>query len=114
MSEYEASVLEYYQLSTAFPTEWPSEKNSSDQSEDENDHNLHNCAIPKIKPRYSALVKASGSHNSYIKSSQKAEGIIENLPQHDEPDPLGTTDSVVTRLKSMGLPVEDDIELREW
>ncbi len=35
------------------------------------------------------------------------------MVQKDEPDPLGTSDSVVRSLKNMGLPLQDDLRMRK-
>ncbi|RKF72855.1 putative exocyst complex component sec5 [Golovinomyces cichoracearum] len=111
MTDNEFSVHEHYQLTSPFPTEWPEEKDNDDHSDDD-DNETTTKNRPKSKPRYSALVTTTGNRKSFMKGSLKAESAIENLLQRDEPDSLGTTDSVVGTLKNLGLPVQDDIRLR--
>ncbi|KAF4630561.1 hypothetical protein G7Y89_g7579 [Cudoniella acicularis] len=103
MTDYERTVLDHYQLSTAYPVEWPAEKDMSDASEDE-DPKAKKSAMRRSKSRYSALERATSDRKSLVPGSQKTGDGIENLVQRDEPDPLGTTDSVVRLLKQLGLP----------
>ena len=39
---------------------------------------------------------------------------LENLVQRDEPDPLGSTQSVVRILRQQGLPIQEDTRLRVY
>ncbi|KAI9746216.1 MAG: hypothetical protein M1818_000897 [Claussenomyces sp. TS43310] len=103
--------LEHYQLASEFPAEWPIEKDQSDASDEEDLKELPN-GMRRSKSRYSALERASSGRKSLVPGSQKSGGGIENLVQKDEPDPLGTAGSVVAILKQQGLPVQDDIHLR--
>lgn len=114
MADYERTVLDHYQLSTAYPTEWPAEKDLSDASEDEQiaQNSRRNGVIRRSKSRYSALERAASDRRSGVPGAQKSGDGVENLVQRDEADPLGTTDSVVRILKQQGLPVQDDIRLR--
>lgn len=114
MADYERTVLEHYQLLTAFPTEWPSAKDQSDASDDDDEiaHKKRNGAVRSSKPRYSALERATSDRRSLVPGSQKTGDGVENLVQKDEPDPLGTGESVVRILRARGLPVQDDIRLR--
>jgi exocyst complex component 2 len=112
-AEYERIVLEHYQLPTGFPMEWPSEKDLSDASEGEEDLAKKNLLMRR-KSRYSALERSTSDRRSLVPGSQKTGDGLENLVQRDEPDPLGSTESVVRILKQQGLPVQDDIRLREW
>ncbi|POS85906.1 hypothetical protein EPUL_001622 [Erysiphe pulchra] len=109
MSDYEFEVLSQYQLKTPFPTEWPADKDVSDGSDNEENEPAPNLP-QKSKPRYSALIRAAGNRKSVARSSQRADN--ENILQRDEPDPLGSTDSVVGKLKNLGLPVQDNLRLR--
>ncbi|KHJ33923.1 putative exocyst complex component sec5 [Erysiphe necator] len=111
MSDYEYKVISHYQLTTPFPTEWPADKDISDESDDEDDKATPKL-LPKSKPRYSALIRAAGNRKSVTRGSPRADNTIENLLQQDEPDPLGSTESVVGKLKNLGLPVQDNIRLR--
>ncbi|CAD6505890.1 BgTH12-06822 [Blumeria graminis f. sp. triticale] len=112
MSEPERLFLEYYQLKTAFPTEWPAEKDDSEVSDEELAEASRKGASRKSRSRYSALVKAASNRKSYFSGSQIAMNGAETLVQRDEPDPLGSTDSVVGKLKMSGLPVQDNPSMR--
>lgn len=114
MADYERTVLEHYQLATAYPLEWPADKDTSDASDDEVDgrKSARNDMIRRSKSRYSALERAASDRKSYLPGLQRTDSGVENLVQRDEPDPLGTTDSVVRILRQLGLPVQDDPRLR--
>ena len=58
--------------------------------------------------------KAINRRHSYVPGSEKSEGGTTNLVQKDEADPLGTADSVVRILKSMGVPIHEDQRLSGW
>lgn len=107
-------VLDHYQLPTAFPVEWPAEKDLSEPSDDEIlPKSKRNGLLRRSKSRYSALERQASDRKSLVPGSQKTGDGIENLVQKDEPDPLGATDSVVRALRQKGLPVQEDIELRK-
>lgn len=108
MADFERNVLDFYQLSNAYPVEWPTEKDNSDVSEDEDMSSKAN----RRKSRYQALEKAVGNRNSVLPGHQKSSNGVGNIVQKDEPDPLGTTDSVVRTLKQLGVPVQEDPRLR--
>lgn len=111
MTDYEKTVLEHYQLSTAYPVEWPAEKDLSDASGEDDVKPRRNGIIRRSKSRYSALERVSSDRRS-IPGSQRTGDGVENLVQRDEPDPLGSTDSVVRILRQLGLPIQDDPRLR--
>ncbi|CZT43797.1 related to SEC5 protein [Rhynchosporium secalis] len=113
MADYERTVLEHYQLATAYPVEWPAEKDVSDGSDEEEESKpARTREMRRSKSRYSALERATGDRKSLLPGSQRGDNGVENLVQRDEPDPLGTTDSVVRILRQLGLPVQDDPRLR--
>lgn len=103
MSDYERTILEFYQLPTSYPSEWPAEKDD-DSSGDEADTKKHS----RQKSRYQALEAAAGDGKAAV-----GKGAANNHVLKDEPDPLGTTDSVVRSLREIGLPAQDDVRLRE-
>ncbi|KAK1759262.1 exocyst complex component Sec5-domain-containing protein [Echria macrotheca] len=103
-SNLERTVLDFYQVSTPYPVEWPADKNNeSDASEDESAKKKLN----RRKSRYQALERAVSTRSSVIPGSEHSASGVSNLVQRDEPDPLGTTDSVVRTLKQLGLPLDD-------
>lgn len=108
MADFERTVLDFYQLSNPYPVEWPTEKDNSDVSEDEDAKQKAN----RRKSRYQALEKAISNRNSLLPGHQKSANGVGNIVQKDEADPLGTTDSVVRTLKQLGVPVQEDPRLR--
>ncbi|KAL7785187.1 exocyst complex component Sec5 domain-containing protein [Trichoderma ceciliae] len=105
MSDYERTILEFYQLPTSYPSEWPAEKDENESSGDEGDLKKHS----RQKSRYQALESASGDGKGVTVGGK---GGVNNLVLKDEPDPLGTTESVVRSLRENGLQVQDDVRLR--
>ncbi|KAL2158950.1 hypothetical protein VTH06DRAFT_2980 [Thermothelomyces fergusii] len=109
MADIERTVLDFYQIATLNPVQWPAEKdNESDDSEDEAAKKKAN----RRKSRYEALERAVSNRNSIVPGSENSGNGVGNLVQRDEPDPLGTTDSVVRTLQQMGVPLQDDVRLR--
>lgn len=106
-------MLEHYQLSTAYPTEWPPEKDTSDASDEEDSTQVaRRVIVRRSKSRYSALERVTSDRRSGVPGAQKSRDGTQNLVAKDEPDPLGSTDSVVRVLRQQGLPVQDDIKFR--
>ncbi|KAL1969374.1 hypothetical protein VTN77DRAFT_9567 [Rasamsonia byssochlamydoides] len=102
-------VANHYNLPTAYPEEWPAELDESDES----DNDAFAAAAAKRKSkRYSALERRNSSRKSLAAGAYRAGGPGDNTILKDEPDPLGTADSVVKILKQRGLPVDDDPRLR--
>ncbi|KAK0629901.1 exocyst complex component Sec5-domain-containing protein [Bombardia bombarda] len=109
MTDLERTVLDFYQLSTPYPIEWPAEKNvDSDVSDDEEFKKKAN----RRKSRFQALERAVSTRSSVVPGSETSGSGVGNLVQKDEPDPLGTTDSVVRTLKQLSVPLQDDMRLR--
>ncbi len=109
MADFERTVLEFYQLPSSYPYEWPAEKDAEDAATDETDAWGSN----KRTSRYQALESAVNERRSFLNNAD-GKGGMNNLVQRDEPDPLGSSDSVVRSLKNLGLPMQDDIRLRMY
>ncbi|KAK3949956.1 exocyst complex component Sec5-domain-containing protein [Pseudoneurospora amorphoporcata] len=108
-ADTERTILDFYQVSSLNPTEWPTEKdNNSDVSDDERAKQKAN----RRKSRFQALERVVSNRASVVPGSETSASGVGNLVQRDEPDPLGTTDSVVRTLKQMGVPLQDDSKLR--
>ncbi|KAH8698425.1 putative exocyst complex component Sec5 [Talaromyces proteolyticus] len=102
-------VANHYGIRNAFPETWPEELDESDTEIEEY------SATATVKPkrrsaRYSALGR-SGS-KGLAAGSYRAGGGGDNVAMKDEADPLGSSDSVMYILKKRGIPVEDDMRLR--
>ena len=111
-ADTERTILDFYQVSSLNLVEWPAEKdNTSDVSDDETAK--QKAKANKRKSRFQALERVVSNRNSVVPGSETSASGVGNLVQRDEPDPLGTTDSVVRTLKQMGVPLQDDSKLRE-
>lgn len=106
------NVLEFYGVTTLFPTEWPADKDNSDASDSEKEDKKKK--INRRKSRYQALERAATNRNSVIASADKSAtgGGVGALLNRDEPDPLGSSDSVVRTLRQFGVPIQEDHRLR--
>ncbi|KAF2101828.1 hypothetical protein NA57DRAFT_73268 [Rhizodiscina lignyota] len=112
MANVEATLLNHYKIDSLYPAEWPAEKDQEDSSdEEEQPKTLNANPVRRSKTRYSVLERNPRQRAS-IPGSQKTKDGVENLVQKDEPDPLGGAGSVVQILRARGLPVEDDLKLR--
>lgn len=114
MTAYERAVLSHYNLSTAFPAEWPAEKDGAEDSDEAGSPNPElksRSPLQRSKSRYSALeYLGTEGQTSFIRWDRTGPE-HENPPRTDEPDPLGSSDSVVRLLRQRGLPVDDDAQL---
>ncbi|CAK7567032.1 MAG: Exocyst complex component S5 [Sporothrix epigloea] len=116
MADLERSVLDFYQISTAFPLVWPADKNSDSDASDEETAGAGNAKSKELKAklnrrksRYQALERAATHRQSSLPGGSGADKGV----QRDEPDPLGTTDSVILALKRNGVKsVQTDPKLR--
>ncbi len=109
MTDVERTLLDHYNLSSLYPNEWPAEKDDIDDEEiPRPSASLHRVS------RLSALGRGpSIRSNRSIPGSQKDKDGLETLVQKDEADPLGESASVVQKLRQRGLPVQEDVVLRE-
>ncbi|KAH0552867.1 hypothetical protein GP486_006933 [Trichoglossum hirsutum] len=125
MAELDRSVLRHYNLSTSCPTEWPTEKDHSDASDDESPLPRPSPGSSRpINPKDKALFDRSKTkrysvleRNTRQRRFQEPELGVggsgdRSAVQGDEPDPLGAPDSVVRILRQRGLPVDEDAQLR--
>lgn len=115
MTDYERTILNHYNLTTLYPNEWPAEKDESDDSdEDLPIRSRADIPVRRSKSRYSALERNGSERRSLVPGAEKTGSGAGNLVPKDEPDPLGSMDSVVHILRQRGLPVEDDTRLRGY
>ncbi|KAI1741377.1 exocyst complex component Sec5-domain-containing protein [Xylaria scruposa] len=112
MADFDRSVLDFYGISTLMPTTWPSEKNDKADDSDSDREQQQKKKINRRKSRYDALERAVSNRSSIVAGSEKSASGVSNLVQRDEPDPLGSSDSVVRTLKDLGVPIQDDTRLR--
>jgi exocyst complex component 2 len=111
MMAEDIDVANHYNLSTAYPEEWPAELDQSEESDVEPFHSLKTKRLSRS--RYSALERGHGSRKKGSISGPARTGhMADKLVLKDEPDPLGTADSVVKILKQQGLSVDEEPRLR--
>ncbi|KAI0538339.1 exocyst complex component Sec5-domain-containing protein [Xylaria digitata] len=111
MADFDRNVLDFYGISNLMPTTWPSEKNDKIDDSD-SDREQQKKKINRRKSRYDALERAVSSRASIVAGSETSASGVSNLVQRDEPDPLGSSDSVVRALNDLGVPIQDDTRLR--
>ncbi|KAF2747811.1 hypothetical protein M011DRAFT_525983 [Sporormia fimetaria CBS 119925] len=115
MEFIETTLLNKYNIPTLFPSKWPVEKDQDSDSDDLGDApprpDTKPLARRASRSRFSVL-ESPGSYQRKLPGAEKSRDGVENLVQKDETDPLGTYPSVVQVLRQKGLPVEDDIRLR--
>ncbi|KAI5781456.1 exocyst complex component Sec5-domain-containing protein [Geopyxis carbonaria] len=98
----EAALLKHYRLHEPFPESW------SDPIEDA--QAKQRMQFRKSTSRYSVLQEdgISSSLKGLVGGDLYSGGAV----PEDEPDPLGSTDSVARVLRKRGLPVDDNVRLR--
>ncbi len=106
MAEYERNVLTHYNIQSTSLDSWPAELDESDEEQPDE------IGVRRSRSRYSALERSASDRRSGVPGSQKLSDGRSNLVQKDEADPLGSSGSVVQSLRSRGLPVEQDVRLR--
>ena len=97
------NVVSHYNLPEEFPEEWPAALDEADQSDEEP---VQRTKSRPRKSRYFALERTPSDWRSNLGSRRGKDG-RENV-LNDEPDPLGTGDSVLRILKQRGLRLEEE------
>ncbi|OGE56681.1 hypothetical protein PENARI_c003G08121 [Penicillium arizonense] len=96
-------VASHYNLPSEFPEEWPAALDEADQLDEEP---LQRADSRPRKSRYFALERSPSDWRNNFGSRRGKEG--RDNAQSDEPDPLGTGDSVLRILKQRGVPLEEE------
>ena len=107
-AETESRLLNKYKLTTLYPDTWPHKDEGSDSEDEDDDQPLNGG------PVQSADKPGSRYRNIDRHASIRSTGSIgpDSIVQKDEPDPLGMAPSVAAELRKRGVPVEDDLKLR--
>lgn len=108
--EDDTAVLNYYNITTPFPTAWPPEKDDSDPDEPPLGTGF---GSQRPKSRYHVLEHNGSGRRSLVTGSDKLGGGLENQVQKDEADPLGSAESVIRVLRQRGVAVDEDQRLSE-
>ncbi|KAL3480300.1 exocyst complex component Sec5-domain-containing protein [Aspergillus californicus] len=104
----DADVAHFYSLPSAYPEEWPAELDDDEKEEEEE------LALQRrgSKSGYIVLDRSNSVRKGLNLGSLKGNNGRENIVRVDEPDPLGTSESVLKSLEKRGLPIGDDNRLR--
>lgn len=120
-SDKERQLLNKYGLTTLSPLEWPHHDDDDEDTESEEEAAANGMPT---RQKSNALSNSRRLSNTYknldrhasIRSSlsgtQKTASGEDSLVQKDEADPLGMAPSVAAELRKRGLPVEDNVKLR--
>ncbi|EMC96419.1 hypothetical protein BAUCODRAFT_474343 [Baudoinia panamericana UAMH 10762] len=120
-ADQERQLLNHYKLTTLYPDTFPAELDQDDDvdddDDDDDDNNKQLNGGPVHHPTRSPLnarMSASRYRNIDRHASMRSTGSLgpESVVQKDEPDPLGMTSSVASELRRRGVPVEEDLKLR--
>ncbi|KAJ5832099.1 hypothetical protein N7474_000410 [Penicillium riverlandense] len=99
-------VASHYNLPSEYPEEWPAALNDDDDVEEEPAVQRTKTKSRPRKSRYFALERTDSDLRKSFGSRHGKEAAREKT-KRDEPDPLGTSDSVLRILKQRGVPLED-------
>lgn len=109
-ADQERELLNKYKLTSLYPTEWPHKDEDDDEesSEDEKPPPTRNghARNLSLNSKYSKIDRHASLKSSL--SNRPADAGV----QKDEPDALGMAPSVAAELRKRGLPVEDNLALR--
>ncbi|KAK5175880.1 Exocyst complex component S5 [Saxophila tyrrhenica] len=118
-AQTEQRLLQHYGLTrvgTLYPDAWPhQDDDSSGDEEDDIEAQQNNKAINRQTSKLSGNSRSSYSKYRNIDrhaSIRSGTTTSESLVQQDEADPLGKASSVASELKQRGLPVEENLKLR--
>lgn len=110
-AERERELLNKYHLTTLNPTEWPhKDEEPSDDDDDEPPPQFMKGGHARnvsLNSRFKKLDRHASLSSGLSRSGQGDAGV-----QKDEPDALGMAPSVSAELRKRGLPVEDNLALR--
>ncbi|KAF4769871.1 hypothetical protein N7455_006515 [Penicillium solitum] len=96
-------VASHYNLPSEFPEEWPASLDVADEPEEQP---VQRTDSRPRKSRYIALERSTSDWRGKFGSRRGKEG--RDNAREDEPDPLGTSDSVLRILKQRGVPLEEE------
>ncbi|KAJ5228136.1 hypothetical protein N7489_008844 [Penicillium chrysogenum] len=96
-------VASHYNLPSEFPEEWPASLDVADEPEEQP---VQRTDSRPRKSRYMALERSPSDWRSNFGSRRGKES--RDNAREDEPDPLGTSDSVLRILKQRGVPLEEE------
>jgi exocyst complex component 2 len=106
----ESEVRNYYKVVSLYPEAWPEDHN--DHADSSGDEGL--VPEPRKPTRVTSRSRFSAleAKRTSVPGAERTKDGLENLVQRDEPDPLGSRDSVITALRRKGISVDTDNKLR--
>lgn len=121
-ADKERAILDRYNLTSSFPTAWPEEADDADDTDTDAEANGNNALI-REQSKQSANSRRSFSNTyrridrhasvrSQLSGTQKTARGEDSMVQKDEADPLGMAPSVAAELRRRGLPVDENVKLR--
>ncbi|KAK5135641.1 hypothetical protein LTR08_004942 [Meristemomyces frigidus] len=117
----ERQLLSHYKLPNLYPDAWPHADDGEDSSDSDPDDQTPPQTTPNGAPggqagRPSADKRLSSSKLRNLERHASLRSVPTPTPdeavQRDEPDALGMAPSVVAELKRRGVPVDEDVKLR--
>lgn len=121
-ADKERELLNKYHLTSLYPSEWPHQDDDDEEDTDSDEDAVANGLPGRQKTNASTKsrklsstyknIDRHASIRSSLSGTQKTASGEDSLVQKDEADPLGMAPSVATELKRRGLPVEDNVKLR--
>jgi exocyst complex component 2 len=122
-ADKERELLNKYHLTSLYPSEWP-HQHDDDESDSESDEEAAANGLPTRQETNASAKSRRSLSNTYrnldrhasirsnLSNTQKTASGEDSLVQKDEADPLGMAASVAAKLRSRGLPVEENVKLR--
>lgn len=110
----ERQLLNHYKLTTLYPQAWPHQDDESSDSEEEGQSSKATPARhgSKLSVISQNSLRKSKYRNLDRHASVRSDPTTESVVQKDEPDALGMQQSVATVLSRKGVPVQDNLKLR--
>ncbi|KAF2213217.1 hypothetical protein CERZMDRAFT_67445 [Cercospora zeae-maydis SCOH1-5] len=109
-ADTERELLNKYKLTSLYPTEWPhqDEDDDDDDDDDSDDEQTPVRAHARKNSRFEKIDRHASLKSSITTKTATSDAGV----QKDEPDALGVAPSVAAELRKRGLPVEDNLALR--
>ena len=112
----ERELLNHYKITSLYPEAWPRDDGDEDSTDDDETEQAKGA---KGKPARHGSKMSIASQASFSKyrnldrhASVRSNPTTESLVQQDEPDALGMRRSVAQELSRKGVPVQDNLKLR--
>lgn len=113
-ADRERQLLNKYKIPSLYPEKWPTR---ADDSSDDDDEAPASNGLSPIPYNSKLSVNSRSSYSKYRNidrhaSVRSATRDSESLVRNDEPDALGMAPSVASELKRRGLPIDENLKLR--